>query len=290
MADLSISGIYSITHRASGRVYVGSAVNIQRRWQVHLNDLRRGDHRNSYLQNAFRKYGEAAFDFAVLEEVDDLARLIAREQAHIDQRQAASRKYGYNIAPKAGSQLGFKHSEKTRALFSRVFKGRKHSEEARREKSERTRGRTFSPETRRRLSVSHARHSKLNDGLVRHIFELAGDDNSFHRIAAAMGISVPNVARIIYRRTWAWVVVPPETVAKAQELAHRRRNEKGKPNGLRGTQCGESNPCSKLTADQVREIRRLKESGETDTSVARRFGVTPVTVSNIFTRKKWKHI
>ena len=44
---------------------------------------------------------------------------------------------------------------------------------------------------------------------------------------------------------------------------------------------------AKLTAEQVREIRR---STETDVMLGRRFGVTHQTISDIRRRKHWKHL
>lgn len=54
---------------------------------------------------------------------------------------------------------------------------------------------------------------------------------------------------------------------------------------------GESHACSKLTAKQVKEIRRLCAQGKnSQKSLAHRFGVTPSAISQIFTRRTWKHI
>ncbi len=51
--------VYVIEHIASGRVYVGKANNVAKRWAGHLSDARNG--RGRYLASAIRKYGEAAF-------------------------------------------------------------------------------------------------------------------------------------------------------------------------------------------------------------------------------------
>jgi group I intron endonuclease len=62
-----LSGIYSITHKESGRKYIGSSVDIARRWNSHRSSLNRGVHENAYLQNAWNKYGSEAFLFEVIE-------------------------------------------------------------------------------------------------------------------------------------------------------------------------------------------------------------------------------
>jgi group I intron endonuclease len=74
------SGIYSITNLVTNNVYVGQSKDIRARLQIHLYSLRAGKHSNSYLQNSFNKYGEAAFRGAVLEHVRDFGDLTSREQ------------------------------------------------------------------------------------------------------------------------------------------------------------------------------------------------------------------
>lgn len=118
-----ISGIYLI--RRGERVYVGSAVDIIKRWRQHKVDLRRDAHKNSYLQNAWNKHGEDAFTFEVLEECE-VNRLLEREQYYIDLHPDR-----YNLAPVAGSSLGIKRSPETRAKISAAKTGTKASPEAR---------------------------------------------------------------------------------------------------------------------------------------------------------------
>ena len=63
------SGIYAIVHIETGRKYVGSAVNLTKRWNIHRHGLRNKKHHSAALQRAWDKYGEAAFSFEVLEVV-----------------------------------------------------------------------------------------------------------------------------------------------------------------------------------------------------------------------------
>ncbi len=107
---MTTSGIYEIRNKVTGHCYIGSAVDTQSRKRVHTHHLRKGVHHSPYLQRAFNKYGEDAFEWLVLEEVPDRALLIQREQYWIDTRNPK-----YNSNPTAGSQLGFKQSEATKA-------------------------------------------------------------------------------------------------------------------------------------------------------------------------------
>src|SRR5215216_6770850 len=77
------SGIYQIRCIPTGKIYVGSAVNLRKRQRDHINSLRRGNHENTYLQRAWNKYGEANFDFTILEFVD-ASDLLYTEQVWID--------------------------------------------------------------------------------------------------------------------------------------------------------------------------------------------------------------
>jgi len=63
--------IYMIENLVNGKVYVGQTVNsVKRRWQAHRSMLKRNNHDNFYLQNAWNKYGEDSFVFKVICESD----------------------------------------------------------------------------------------------------------------------------------------------------------------------------------------------------------------------------
>ncbi len=96
------SGIYQIRCTPTGKIYIGSAVDLRDRWRHHRSSLRRGNHRNSHLQNAWAKYGEANFEFFVLEFVDE-SDLLRAEQEWIEKTGCANRSIGFNIYDTAGS-------------------------------------------------------------------------------------------------------------------------------------------------------------------------------------------
>jgi group I intron endonuclease len=100
--SLRISGVYQIRCIPTGKMYVGSAVDIRARWGQHSRNLRRGDHPNAHLQQAWNKYGEGQFEFSVLElaSKDDLIQV---EQKWMDKTRCANREVGFNIFDKAGS-------------------------------------------------------------------------------------------------------------------------------------------------------------------------------------------
>ncbi len=65
------------------------------------------------------------------------------------------------------------------------------------------------------------------------------------------------------------------------------RTAKGRT--ISGRTLGEGHGMSKLTADQVREIRLLLQRGDSATAIAKQFGVSPGNIWNIKTGKTWRH-
>jgi group I intron endonuclease len=121
------SGVYQILCVPTGKVYVGSSINMAERWWEHRWDLRRQTHHSRYLQRAWDKYGDEAFEFSVLENIDDQNLLMEREQLWMDITRCYERDYGYNLSREVGTTRGVKPSEETRAKMSAARKGKPKS-------------------------------------------------------------------------------------------------------------------------------------------------------------------
>lgn len=151
------TGVYCIRNMVNGKVYVGSAsISLKHRWKEHQNALRAGRHYNRYLQAAWKKYCEDAFEFLVLEECspDDC---IAREQFWIDHYKSANCASGYNICPNAGSNRGTKPSKATKEKLRLANLGKKLSAEHRAKIGAGQIGRKNTPQTLKKMARSAKR-------------------------------------------------------------------------------------------------------------------------------------
>lgn len=164
---LNQSGIYAIRNSENGRMYIGSARELKRRWREHVYKLARGRHSSPSLQASWRKRGKDAFSFDVVEFVEDKNSLLAREQVWID----FWRPY-YNVARVAAApMLGRKHSPETIKKMSAV---------ARADGRGGIVGHVVSAETKQKLSLAN-RGNKSAFGIKRHpdtIAHLIGNKRS----------------------------------------------------------------------------------------------------------------
>lgn len=79
------AGVYVIVNKADGFVYVGSSVNIERRWCCHRSDLKLGIGPSKSMVAAWQTVGPRGFAWAVLETVDNVDGLESAEQHWMDQ-------------------------------------------------------------------------------------------------------------------------------------------------------------------------------------------------------------
>lgn len=121
MSNRIVSGIYEIRNAVNGKVYVGSAKSIYRRFLQHKHRLRLGNHHSPRLQAAWNKRGADAFTFSIIEVVDRDDDLEAREQAHLNAVFAAG--WHYNISPTSMTPRGITRTGETRARLSLAHKG-----------------------------------------------------------------------------------------------------------------------------------------------------------------------
>lgn len=117
-SELNFAAIYTITHIASGKTYVGQTINVRVRWQLHRSDLRKGKHRNAYLQYAWNKYGKDAFTFSIHTDLRNIpSERLALELNQMEVAILASFPETYNLMH--AGESGVVASPETRALLSK---------------------------------------------------------------------------------------------------------------------------------------------------------------------------
>lgn len=114
-----------IENSASGKVYVGQAADVRRRWIQHRHELRRNKHHNSHLQRAYNCYGEASFRWIIVQ-IIEATRSCETDKA--EQWWADHLRHGgvelYNQGLCLSSNRGRKFSKETRSKQSRARRGR----------------------------------------------------------------------------------------------------------------------------------------------------------------------
>jgi group I intron endonuclease len=184
------SGIYRFIHTTTGKSYIGSAVNLGRRFSEYFslqyikNELKKG---NSAIYNSLLKYGYSEFSLEILEYCDK-EELISREQYYIDCLNPE-----YNLLKVAGSCIGYKHTKETRANMSAALVGRKLSAEHITKISAANVGRVFSAEHRANLSISRGTAIEVTDIESGSVVEYS----SMNKAAKALGTHIETLRRCV---------------------------------------------------------------------------------------------
>jgi group I intron endonuclease len=188
---MTTSGIYSIINTITQKVYIGSSINLEKRWHDHKASLSEDCHHNRHLQRSWNQYGEQAFQFSILL-VCDKDYLLVWEQIAVDGYVSVlGRGNLYNICMNVEkpefTQRGWKQSpeciakviatkrakgvfdnisEETRRKISAANKGRPKSAEFKERLRCALTGRKVSPETRAKISASKRGHKFTEEQLT----------------------------------------------------------------------------------------------------------------------------
>lgn len=296
-------GVYKITNIVNGKIYIGSSMNLGRRFNDHKNQLSRKKHSNKYLQNSWNKYGYESFTFEVIEIVNDFEDLLKREQYWIDNLNVIDKKIGYNISPTAGSTYGLKDSEETKrkkSEISRQYFLNLTSEQRKKigekiSKSKLEKHHKMSDESRMKMSIAKkgkntgkrpkevgekiskskfghhytplgSKHPKsiYTEEFVIKIKLMLNEGISVNEISNELNIKTSAIYDIKLGRTWSHIL---------PELDLSKNNRSGK-----------------LNAKKVREIKILLEQGMTPNEIAIMYGVSPTTIRDIKKGKTWGNV
>src|SRR5580698_5390231 len=143
----SVDGsVYLITHRSSGRGYVGQTTNPVpiRRWQGHVCDASRRS--RCMIDRAIAKYGAEAFSFEIVGRASTQQELDNLEKLWMIMLGTRIRGIGFNI--REGGSRG-KHTEETKTKLREARKKQIITPEMYEKGGHRRRGRLISAETRK---------------------------------------------------------------------------------------------------------------------------------------------
>lgn len=98
--------IYKITNQKNGMVYIGSSIEVERRWRQHKEaSINEKDHHYNYpLMIAFREFGIANFTFEVIDTLPTWEAMIEAEHNWIIKEDCVKPK-GYNQTDKTDSPM-----------------------------------------------------------------------------------------------------------------------------------------------------------------------------------------
>ena len=221
---MATCGIYSIENIKNKRMYIGSSINIEARFERHKDDLRAGIHHSRYLQRAWNKYGKSQFRYKILEVIKDPEKLIEIEQAYID-----SHKNLYNMSPTASNCLGVKHTQATKEKQSIAKKGkqphpnslanlwhlsgrdspnkgRKHSEETKAKRSAALKGIPRTEEWKRKISEAQlgekGPRAKITEKQAIEILKRLGNGEKQYKVAEDYGVTKQTISHLWCGQTW----------------------------------------------------------------------------------------
>lgn len=275
-------GIYSICCLNTGKLYVGSSVNISKRVKQHSSELARGIHKNIYLQRAWNKYGGNSFRFNLIDLVNSAPDLEDKESFWIKYFDSTNNKKGYNLlnAPANIATYGSKNGQSklfaddVEKIIELIYKGYTNRKIAA------TIGVAITSET---ISDIRRRHTWAH---IRPDIESFPISPSNHAFTAAevskvkkklnRGISIDDIVRQYkVTRNWVWLVVNERIWADVEPKI---------------TAIIE-NPSYKLSEKDVLEIKKLLgKNNLTHREIAGHYGVSVGCISHIQQGSTWGNV
>lgn len=275
---MPICGIYKIENSVNGKIYIGQSRNLKKRLAEHKRKLKNGNHSNTYLQKSWEKHGSENFIFKIIEECIE-EKLDEREIYFIKKYKDLTTVYNF----KGGGSFGT-HSEATKELIREKRKLQIITEEAkqkmriaRREMKPPNTGKTFSEEHKKKISETlKGRPSPMKGRLGYEPWN--------------KGIPQREETKFKISESGKGRIVSEETKIKLSKSRVGIRYSEESKKKISDSLKGQKNPKSKLTNKDVTEIKTLLNRCVKCVDIARRYSVSPRTISNIKTGASWSHI
>lgn len=258
MKKSKVIAIYKIYCIVNNKVYIGSSINVYKRWHNHRYELINNKHHSIYLQNAWNKYGAKNFKFEILEKFSSNEFIIEREQFWMDYYVSYNTKYGFNTNSKAEGNHARKWSDKQRIKYSNSRKGKKATPAQ------------LNALNENRKIGSESNLSNINEEKVLLIVNSINDGLSPKEVSLLYDVGISCVKAIYQRRTWVHIT---------KELFIR---DIGKDS--------QRKQISKLNIEKVKIIKARLLKGESHLDLAKEFNVSRTTLLDIKKNKTWKDI
>ncbi len=188
------SGIYKWTNKLTNGIYIGQSINLSNRFIRYFNFSYLNNRNTLVINRALIKYGYSNFSLEILEYCD-ITNLTEREQYYFDRLYLK-----YNTLKVAGSSLGHKLTEETKALMSlkkvkenNPLFGKVHSEETKVLMKQKALGRKHSEETLLKMSIKKGYPVNIFEKNDSEGFNLIGSFVSIRRAAKFLEISANTI-------------------------------------------------------------------------------------------------
>lgn len=146
-----------IRNKINNKKYIGQAKDVDRRWRLHINELRKNTHYNKYLQRAWNKYGEDNFEFIILCECKE-EELSKKEIYYIAQFDTFKNGYNLTIGGEGtrgykftDEQLRYRQTEEFRKTMTEIIRKRSSNPEYREKMSKTLKEKYSNPEYREKM-------------------------------------------------------------------------------------------------------------------------------------------
>lgn len=252
-------GIYCVLNTINNKVYIGqTSENFQRRYWHHRWKLQNNCHDNKYLQLSWNKNGGENFIFEVIEVVNDISSLDAKEIEYINLYK--NKHLSYNILLGGSGRRGFKMKESTKRLIgekNRVhMTGRKHSLATKLKMSETRSG---------QLYTRYKKTNVITDDIARQIKTMLVSGMTSVEVSKKTKIPYSIINNILSNNTWSHIEVNGwEEFQNSRSKIHR------------------------LTKEDAEEIRKLAKSGMMIKDIAKLYNRERHAISNIIHYKTFK--
>jgi|688.fasta_scaffold116147_3 group I intron endonuclease len=263
-----MKGVYQIKNIVTGKVYIGSSIEIETRWRKHRDLLNKNIHHSPYLQSSWNKHGEESFIFEVIEEIFDEKQLLTLEQKWIDIKSSFEREFGYNARKQANSPLGCEWTEERKKEQSFRMSGEKHH----------FYGKSLSKQHKEKISISNKGKIAWNKG-----------KKASQEIIERLKMANIGRVRICSDETKEKI----RTALAGHEVSENTKNKlktanKGKKlseeTKKKISEASIRNNQPKLTTEQVNDIKQLKGT-LSQVKIAKIYGVSQSIINKIFSEQ-----